>query len=60
MMRASGITEKWGHRPQETSALMLWGQDQYRKFSDFLAEIRAEQPLDIFPHSHWQLDQWDK
>lgn len=59
MMRASGMTEKWGHRPQETSSLMLWGQQQYRRFIDFLAEVRAEQPIDIFPSSHWPLDKWD-
>jgi hypothetical protein len=59
MMRASGLTERWGHRPQETSSLMLWGQQQYRRFVEFLAEVRAEQPLDIFPDSHWKLDQWD-
>jgi len=60
MMRASGLTEKWGHRPQETSALMLWGQAQYRRFVEFLADIRAEQPIDIFPAESWKLDQWDK
>ena len=59
MMRASGITEKWGHRPQETSALMLWGQQQYRRFLDFLTEIRSEQTLNVFPHSYWKLDKWD-
>lgn len=59
MMRASGLNEKWGHRPQETSPLMLWGVQQYRRFVDFLAEVRAEQPIDIFPSSHWKLDQWD-
>jgi len=60
MMRASGLNERWGHLPRETSGLMLWGQAQYRQFTEFLAEIRAEQPLDIFPSSHWELDQWDK
>lgn len=60
MMRASGLTEKWGHRPNETSALMMWGTAQYRRFIDFLAEIRTEQPLDIFPDTYWKLDQWDK
>jgi hypothetical protein len=60
MMRASGLSERWGHRPQDTSALMLWGQAQYRQFTEFLAEIRAEQPLDIFPSGSWKLDQWDE
>lgn len=60
MMRASGLTEKWGHRPGDTSSLMMWGQDQYRRFTDFLTQIRSEQPLDIFPSAFWQLDEWDK
>lgn len=60
MMRASGLTERWGHRPNETSALMLWGQAQYRRFIDFLAEVRVEQPLDIFPRRSWKLDLWDR
>jgi hypothetical protein len=38
---------------------MMWGQQQYRRFVEFLAEVRAEQPIDIFPSSHWNLDQWD-
>lgn len=59
MMRASGLTERWGHRPQETSSLMMWGQQQYRLFTDFLAQVRAEQPIDIFPSGSWKLDQWD-
>jgi len=59
MMRASGINERWGHLPRETSSLMLWGQAQYRQFTEFLAEIRAEQPIDIFPAGSWKLDQWD-
>lgn len=59
MMRASGINERWGHLPRETSSLMLWGQAQYRQFTEFLAEIRAEQPIDIFPNGSWKLDQWD-
>jgi hypothetical protein len=38
---------------------MMWGQQQYRRFVEFLAEVRAEQPIDIFPSSYWKLDQWD-
>lgn len=60
MMRASGLTEKWGTIPNQQSNLMIWGQNQYRRFLDFLIEIRAEQPIDIFPNSGWRLDQWDK
>jgi hypothetical protein len=59
MMRASGLTERWGHRPSETSSLMMWGQQQYRLFTEFLAQVRAEQPIDIFPAGSWKLDQWD-
>jgi hypothetical protein len=60
MMRASGLTEKWGTIPGQQSNLMMWGQNNYRRFIDFLIEIRAEQPIDIFPNSGWRLDQWDK
>jgi hypothetical protein len=60
MMRASGLTEKWGTIPGQQSNLMIWGQHNYRRFIDFLIEIRAEQPIDIFPNSGWRLDQWDQ
>jgi len=59
MMRASGLTEKWGTIPNQQSNLMLWGQTQYRRFQEFLIEIRSELPVDIFPNSGWKLDQWD-
>ncbi len=60
MMRASGLTEKWGTIPGQQSNLMIWGQTQYRRFLDFLIEIRSEQPIDIFPNSGWRLDEWDQ
>lgn len=60
MMRASGLTEKWGTIPGQQSNLMIWGQTQYRRFLDFLIELRTEQPIDIFPNSGWRLDEWDK
>jgi len=60
MMRASGLTEKWGSLPNQQSNLMLWGRAQYKRFMDFLMEIRSEQPIDIFPNSFWPLDRWDK
>lgn len=59
MMRASGLNEQWGTRPTDFSQLMLWGKDQYTRFTDFLLEIRTEQPLDIFPDNYWRLDKWD-
>jgi len=59
MMRASGLTEKWGTIPNQQSNLMLWGNSQYRRFLEFLIELRADQPIDIFPNSGWRLDQWD-
>ena len=60
MMRASGLNEQWGSRPTDYSQLMLWGKEQYTRFTDFLLEIRTEQPLDIFPADYWKLDKWDK
>ena len=60
MMRASGLTEKWGTIPNQQSNLMLWGQTNYRRFLEFLIELRTEQPIDIFPNSGWRLDEWDK
>ena len=59
MMRASGLTEKWGTIPNQQSNLMMWGQIQYRRFLEFLIELRTEQPIDIFPNSGWRLDKWD-
>jgi len=59
MMRASGLTEKWGTIPNQQSNLMIWGQSNYRRFLEFLIELRAEQPIDIFPNSGWRLDDWD-
>ena len=60
MMRASGLTEKWGTIPNQQSNLMIWGQSNYRRFLEFLIELRTEQPIDIFPNSGWKLDQWDQ
>lgn len=60
MMRASGLTEKWGTIPNQQSNLLIWGREQYSLFLDFLMEIRAEQPIDIFPETHWRLDEWDE
>jgi hypothetical protein len=60
MMRASGLTEKWGTISNQQSNLMIWGKSQYQRFMDFLIEIRSEMPMDIFPVSSWRLDQWDK
>ena len=59
MMRASGLTEKWGTIPNQQSSLMMWGSSQYRRFLDFLIELRSDQPIDIFPNSGWRLDEWD-
>jgi hypothetical protein len=59
MMRASGLTEKWGTIPNQQSNLMMWGNSQYRRFLDFLIELRADQPIDIFPNSGWRMDEWD-
>jgi hypothetical protein len=59
MMRASGLTEKWGSIPGQQSNLMIWGKSQYQRFIDFLIEIRSEMPMDIFPESSWHLDIWD-
>jgi len=60
MMRASGLTEKWGTIPNQQSNLMQWGTSQYRRFLEFLIELRTEQPIDIFPNSGWKLDEWDQ
>lgn len=60
MIRASGLTEKWGSLPNQQSNLLVWGRVQYTRFLDFLMEIRSEQPIDIFPNSSWRLDDWDK
>ncbi len=60
MIRASGLNEAWGVKAGEMSQLMVWGNDQYKRFLEFLAEIRTEQSLDIFPDMYWNLDQWDK
>lgn len=60
MIRASGLNEAWGVKSGEMSQLMIWGNDQYERFVQFLAEIRTEQSLDIFPDMYWNLDQWDK
>jgi len=60
MMRASGLNEQWGGRPGEMSSLMMWGNSQYRRFSEFLAEIKQEPSIDIFPDSFWNIDKWDK
>lgn len=59
MMRASGLNEQWGGRPGEMNALMTWGTRQYARFTDFLAEIKQEANLPIFPDTFWSLDQWD-
>ena len=60
MMRASGLNEQWGARAGEMSALMQWGNSQYGRFLDFLAEIKQEAPIDIFPDKFWNIDEWDK
>ncbi|MDP2965985.1 MAG: hypothetical protein Q8N39_08140 [Pelolinea sp.] len=60
MIRASGLTEKWGTLPNQQSNLLIWGKSQYQRFIDFLMEIRSEQPIDIFPDTFWKLDQWDR
>lgn len=59
MMRASGLNEQWGSRQGEMSSLMSWGVSQYRRYQDFLAEIKQEVTLPIFPNSYWMLDEWD-
>ena len=60
MIRASGLNEAWGVKSGEMSQLMVWGNNQYDRFLQFLAEIRTEQSLDIFPETYWKLDLWDK
>lgn len=59
MIRASGLNEAWGSKSGEMSQLMTWGDNQYNRFLDFLAEIRTEQSINIFPENYWNLDQWD-
>lgn len=59
MMRASGLNEAWGVKSGEMSQLMTWGNNQYNHFQSFLAEIRTEQSINIFPETYWNLDQWD-
>ncbi|MCJ7622356.1 MAG: hypothetical protein MUO76_02545, partial [Anaerolineaceae bacterium] len=59
MMRASGLNEQWGARQGEMTSLMGWGTSQYRRFLDFLEEVKQEVSLPIFPDSFWSLDQWD-
>ena len=60
MMRASGLNEAWGVKSGEMGQLMTWGSNQYNRFTAFLAEIRTEQTLNIFPETYWKLDEWDK
>lgn len=60
MIRASGLNETWGVKAGAMSQLMLWGNDQYNRFLQFLAEIRTEQAFDIFPDAYWPVDQWDQ
>jgi len=60
MIRASGLNEAWGVKSGAMSQLMLWGNDQYNRFLQFLAEIRTEQSFDIFPDAFWPVDQWDQ
>jgi len=59
MMRASGLNEQWGGRAGEMSSLMTWGNAQYSRFLEFLAEIKQEVNIDIFPNAFWSLDDWD-
>jgi len=59
MMRASGLNEQWGGRPGEMGALMTWGSKQYLRFFEFLAEIKQETTLPLFPDNYWPLDKWD-
>ena len=60
MIRASGLNEAWGVKSGEMSQLMVWGNDQYARFVQFLAEIRTELAINIFPDTYWNLDEWDK
>ncbi len=60
MIRASGLNESWGVKSGEMSQLMVWGNNQYNRYLVFLAEIRTEQPINIFPDTYWALDNWDK
>jgi hypothetical protein len=60
MIRASGLNESWGVKSGEMSQLMVWGNNQYNRFLQFLAEIRTEQAINIFPETYWNLDNWDK
>jgi len=38
----------------------VWGNNQYGRFLEFLAEIRTEQSINIFPETYWTLDDWDE
>jgi hypothetical protein len=60
MIRASGLNEAWGVKSGEMSQLMVWGNNQYNRFVQFLAEVRTELSVDIFPDRYWELDRWDK
>jgi hypothetical protein len=60
MIRASGLNEAWGVKSGEMSQLMVWGSNQYDRFVQFLAEIRTELAINIFPEKYWELDKWDK
>jgi len=60
MIRASGLNESWGVKSGEMSQLMVWGNNQYGRFLEFLAEIRTEQSINIFPETYWTLDDWDE
>lgn len=60
MIRASGLNESWGVKSGEMSQLMVWGSNQYNRYLVFLAEIRTEQPINIFPDTYWALDDWDE
>jgi len=60
MIRASGLNEQWGAKSGDMNQLMIWGSNQYTRFLQFLAEIRTEQAINIFPETYWKLDEWDK
>lgn len=54
------MNETWGVKSGEMSQLMVWGNNQYNRFVQFLAEIRTELSVDIFPDRYWEFDRWDK
>jgi pyruvate carboxylase len=58
MIRAAGLNEAWGVKSGEMSQLMTWGSAQYERFVEFLAEIRTELAINIFPKKYWNLDKW--